>query len=54
MERFKSKGLKVSLMKTKVMVNGSKSEALNSKVHPCAKCGKKVMGNSVMCTKCCK
>ena len=54
MEKFKSKGLKVNLMKTQVMVNGSKSEALKSKVHPCVKCGKRVMANSVMCTKCCK
>ena len=51
-EAFKSKGLKVNLKKTKVMVSGSKGEVLKSKVDPCAKCGKRVMANSVMCTKC--
>ena len=34
------------------MVSGSKGEVLKSKVDPCAKCGKRVMANSVMCTKC--
>ena len=47
-EAFEIKGLKVNLKKTKVTVNGSKSE----EVDPCAKCGKRVMANSVMCTKC--
>ena len=31
------------------MVNGSKGEVLKSKVDPCAKCGKRVMANSVTC-----
>ena len=43
MERGVSKGLKVNLKKTKVMVCDSKGEALKSKVDPCAKCGKRVM-----------
>ena len=34
------------------MVGGSKGEVLQSKVDLRAKCGKKVMANSVMCTKC--
>ena len=51
-EAFESKGIKVNLKITKVMVSGSKGEVLNSKVDSCAKCGKKVMANSVMCTKC--
>ena len=51
-EVFQSKGLKVNLKKTKVMVSGSKSEVLKSKVDQCAKCGKRVMENSVLCTKC--
>ena len=50
-DAFESKGLKVNLKKTKVMVSGSKGEVLKSKVDPCAKCGKRVMANSVMCTK---
>ena len=49
---FESKGLKVNLKKTKVMVSGSKGEVLKSKVDPCVKCGKRVMANSMMCTKC--
>ena len=49
---FESKGLKVNLKKTKVMVSGSKGKVLKSKVDPCARCGKRVMANSVICTKC--
>ena len=48
---FESKGLKVNLKKTKVIMSGSKGEVLKSKADPCAKCGKGVMANSVMCTK---
>ena len=51
-ETVESKGLKVNLKKTKVMVSGSKGEDLKSKVDPCAKCGKRMMANSMMCTKC--
>ena len=51
-QTFESKGLKVNLKKTKLMVSGLKGEVLKSKVDPCAKCCKKVMANSVMCTKC--
>ena len=36
------------------MVSGLKGELLRSKVDPCAKSNKRVMVNSVMCTKCCK
>ena len=34
------------------MMSGSKGEVLKSKVDPCAKCGKRMMANSVMCTTC--
>ena len=51
-EAFESKGLKVNLKKTRVMVSGSKGEVLKSKVDPCVKCRKRVMANSVMCTEC--
>ena len=51
-EAFESKRLKVYLKKTKVMVSGLKGEVLKSKVGPYVKCGKRVMANSVMCTKC--
>ena len=50
-EAFESKGLKVNLKKTKVMVSDLKDEVLKSKVDPCAKCRKRVMANSIMCTK---
>ena len=42
----------MKLKKTKAMVSGSKGEVLKSKVDPCAKYGKRVMANSMMCTKC--
>ena len=51
-EAFESKRLKMNLKKTKVMVSGSKDEILKSKVDSCAKCGKRVVANLVMCTKC--
>ena len=50
-EAFESKGLKVNLKKPKVMMSGSKGEVLKSKVDPCAKCGKRVMANFLICTK---
>ena len=53
-EAFESNRLKVNLKKTKVMVSGLKAEVLKSKVDPCAKCGKRVMANLLMCTKCSK
>ena len=51
-DAFESKRLKMNLKKTKVMVSGLKDEVLKSKVDPCAKCGKRMMVNSVMYTKC--
>ena len=42
----------MNLKKTKVMMSGSKGDVLKSKVDPCAKCGKRVMANSMTCTKC--
>ncbi|XP_006819864.1 uncharacterized protein LOC102808533, partial [Saccoglossus kowalevskii] len=49
---FESKGLKVNLGKTKVMVSGTEEKALVSKVDPCGMCGKRVKVNSVRCVKC--
>ena len=49
---FESKGLKANLGKTKMMVCGSEGEKTKSKIDPCGVCGKRVMANSVMCTKC--
>ena len=51
-EAFESKGLKVNLGKTKVVVSGAVSEVSVSKVDPCGICGKQVMANSVLCVKC--
>ena len=51
-ERFESKGLKINLKKTKVLVSDLKEEILKGKVDPRAKCGKRAMKNSVLCTKC--
>ena len=51
-EAFESKGLKVNLGKTKVVVSGAEGEVSVSKVDPCGICGKRVMANSVLCVKC--
>ena len=42
----------MNIEKTKAIVSSSKGEVLKTKVDPLAKCGKKMMANSVMCTKC--
>ena len=47
-EAFKSKGLKVNLGKTKVVVSGAEGEVTVSKIDPCGICGKRVMANSVL------
>ena len=51
-EAFESKGMKVNLGKTKLMVSGAEGEVSVSKVHPCGVCGKRVMANAVLCGKC--
>ena len=51
-EAFESKGLKVNLGETKVVVSGAEGEVTVSKVDPCGICGKRVMANSVLCVKC--
>ena len=38
--------------KNKVMVSGSEGELYKGKIDPCLVCGKRVMANSVLCTKC--
>ena len=50
-DALKSKGLKVNIRKTKLMVSGSE-ELFKSKIDPCKVCGRRVMANSVLCTKC--
>ena len=49
---LESKGLKINIRKTKMMVCGSEGELFKSKIDPCGVCGKRVMANSVLCTKC--
>ena len=50
-DALESKGLKVNTRKTKLMVSGS-GELYKSKIDPCGVCGRRVMANSVLCTKC--
>ena len=51
-DALESKGLKVNTRKTKVMVSGSEGELFESKIDPCGVCGRRVMANSVLWTKC--
>ena len=51
-DALESKGLKVNTRKTKLMVSGSEGELFKSKIDPCGVCGRRVMANSVVCTKC--
>ena len=51
-DALESKGLKVSTRKTKVMVSGLKGKLFKSKMDPCGVCGRRVIANSVLCTKC--
>ena len=53
-EAFESKGLRVNLGKTKLMVSEMEEEAFDSKIDPCGVCGTRVMSNSVLCRACCK
>ena len=51
-EAFESKGMRVTLEKTKLMVSGMEEEVFDSKIDPCGMCGSRVMSNSVLCTAC--
>ena len=51
-DALESKGLNVGSRKTNVMVSGPEGELFKSKIHPCEVCGRRVMANSVLCTKC--
>ena len=50
-DALESKGLKVNTRKTKAMVSGSEGELFKSKIAPCGVCGRRVMTDSVLCTK---
>ena len=49
-EAFESKGMRVNLGKTKLIVSGMEEKAFDSKIDPCGVCGTRVM--SVLCTAC--
>ena len=49
---LESKGLKVNIEKTNMMVCGSEGEVIQSRIEPYGICGKRVTVNSVLCTKC--
>ena len=51
-DALEGKSLKVNTRKTKVMVSGSKGELFKNKKDPRGVCRKRVMANSVLCTKC--
>ena len=51
-EAFESKGMRVDLGKTKLMVSEMEEEAFDSKIGPCGVCGTRVMSNSVLRTAC--
>ena len=51
-DALESKGLKVNTRKTKLMVSRSEGELFKSKIDQCRVCGRRVMANSVLCTKC--
>ena len=49
---IESKGMKVNMGKTKVMVSGTEGEKEVSKVDPCGVCDKRVKANSILCVGC--
>ena len=51
-DALESKGLKVHTRKTKLMVSGSEGKLFKSKIDSCGVCGRRVMADSVLCTKC--
>ena len=51
-EGFETKGMRVNLEKTKLMVSGMEEEAFDSKIDPYGVSGTRVISNSVLCTAC--
>ena len=51
-DALESEGLKFNTRKTKMMVSQSEGELFKSKIDSCGVCGRRVMANSVLCTKC--
>ena len=44
-DALESKGLRINITKTKMMVSGAEGEVVRSRVDPCGICGKRVMSN---------
>ena len=44
--------MKINIKETKLMVSGTKEETSRSKIDPYDTCGKRVMANFILCTKC--
>ena len=51
-EVFESKGMKINLGKTKLMVSRMEEEVFDSKIDPYGVCGTRGMSNLVLCTAC--
>ena len=51
-DALESKGLKVNTRKTKLMVSESEGQIFKSKIDSCGVCGRRIMANSMLCTKC--
>ena len=48
---LESKGLKINIRKTEVIVSGPEGKLFKSKIYPRGVCGRRVMANSELCTK---
>ena len=46
-DALESKGLRINIRKTKMMVSGAEGEVVRSRVDPRGICGKRVMSNAV-------
>ena len=46
-DSLESKGLRINIRKTKMMVSGAEGEVVRSRVDSCGICGKRVMSNAV-------
>ena len=51
-EAFKSKGMRVKLVKTNFAVSGMEEETFDGEIDCCGERGTRVVSNSVLCTAC--
>ena len=49
---LESRGMKVNVGKTKLMVTGKKAEVIRSGMYPCGVCGRGARANSILCSSC--